>query len=490
MALDRGLIADALPGYDIGEEIGRGAWGIVLEGEQRSLGRRVAIKQLPRAFAADPAVQARFVAEAKLVASLDHPHIVPVYDYVEIDGLCLLVMEHLTGGTLWSRFTGTGLATDEACGVVMAVCAALHHAHGRGVLHRDVKPENVLFSSAGIPKLADFGIAKVLGPTESGLTVTGTVVGTPAYMSPEQAMGKPLGPQTDVYAVGVILFELLSGSLPFSEEGAPMAQLFQRANHDPRSLADAAPELSPALTAAVDRSLTRDPEQRHPTTEALGVAVAEAAASSFGEGWLQRSGIDVMAGTAILAAAERTSSGGTAAPRLTIRGTATHARLGAAEVSGPAPDASPTVAPRGSGAPPTVAPQGIPTDGAPRRKWPVLIGAGVVALIAAVFAIVALAGGGGSGGSTASSTTPSIAAGSSSVAPLTAEELVSFQQICRSSQAGTVQSCRCITDQLRETLGEDRSTVVIRTVTSDRTTEVSAEVATAAATCREASSAN
>ena len=147
--LDRKLVEEALPSYEIGGELGRGGWGVVLSGRHRDLGRDVAIKQLPRAFAADANVRARFLAEARVLAALDHPHIVPVYDFVERDGLCLLVMERLSGGTVWSRFTEQGVSMDDACAIVLATCAALDAAHAHGVLHRDIKPENLMFTGSG-----------------------------------------------------------------------------------------------------------------------------------------------------------------------------------------------------------------------------------------------------------------------------------------------------------------------------------------------------
>ena len=218
MALGRDHIAQALPNYVIGEEVGRGAWGVVIKGEHRRLGREVAIKELPQAFAADPGVQHRFASEARLLASLDHPHIVPIFDYVEEDQLCLLVMELLPGGTVWDRVTTEGVTAETACGIVLATCSALHYAHGKGILHRDIKPENLLFSSSGALKVTDFGIAKMLGGVETFATRTGEVLGTPAYIAPEQALARELTPATDVYAVGTLLYELLSGQLPFAHE--------------------------------------------------------------------------------------------------------------------------------------------------------------------------------------------------------------------------------------------------------------------------------
>ncbi|MGB8650202.1 MAG: protein kinase, partial [Mycobacteriales bacterium] len=125
---DARKLAQILPGYDIGAELGRGGYGIVLGGRHKQLGRAVAIKELPPRLAADPAVRARFVAEGRVLASLDHPHIVPVYDFVEKDGVCVLVMEALPGGTVWGQFSSRGYTPSAACAVVMVACAGLHHA--------------------------------------------------------------------------------------------------------------------------------------------------------------------------------------------------------------------------------------------------------------------------------------------------------------------------------------------------------------------------
>jgi hypothetical protein len=307
MTLDRDRVAAALPSYEIGGELGRGGFGIVLEGRHQQLGREVAIKQLPRAFGADPAVRARFLAEARLLASLDHPHVVPVFDYVEQDGLCLLVMEKLSGGTVWSRFTSTGLTMDSACALVLATCAGLHSAHERGILHRDVKPENLMFSTTAVVKVTDFGIAKVLGGSRTLATRAGEVLGTPAYMAPEQAQAKELSVATDVYATGTMLYELLSGRLPFDDDGDALALLYRHVHEPPVPLAEVAPDVPEPLQAVVMRAIATDPASRHPTAEALGIAVAEAATVAWGPGWLGRSDLPVLAATAIVAVTERAS---------------------------------------------------------------------------------------------------------------------------------------------------------------------------------------
>jgi len=309
MTLDRDRVTAALPAYEIGGELGRGGWGVVIAGRHRQLGREVAIKQLPRAFAADPAVRARFVAEARLLASLDHPHIVPVYDYVESDGLCLLVMEKLPGGTVWSRFTSTGITPEAACGLVLAACAGLHAAHQRGILHRDVKPENLMFSAGGALKVTDFGIAKVVGGPDTMATRAGEVIGTPAYMAPEQAQAAELGPPTDVYAAGVLLYELLAGRLPFPDDGDPLAVLYQHVHEQPQPLSEAVPGVPAGIAAVVMRALATRPEQRFPTAEAFGVALAEAATAAWGPGWPAARGlVSVMGSVSIVAATERQSN--------------------------------------------------------------------------------------------------------------------------------------------------------------------------------------
>src|SRR6516165_9141260 len=230
----------ALPGYEIGQELGRGAMGVVLAARHRMLERDVAIKRLPPAFASDDEVRRRFGQEARTLAALVHAHIVPVYDFVDREGLCLLVMEALPGGTLWDRFTSEGVTIATACTAVLATCAGLQHAHSKGVLHRDVKPENLMFAADQTLKVTDFGIAQVFGGEETVTTVGGAVIGTPAYMAPEQAEGRPCGPQADVYATATVLYELLSARLPFSIEGEPIEVLERRVHEEPMPITDAA----------------------------------------------------------------------------------------------------------------------------------------------------------------------------------------------------------------------------------------------------------
>jgi serine/threonine protein kinase len=296
------LIA-ALPAYEIGEELGRGAWGVVVAARHRQLGRQVAIKELPRALAADPGVRVRFVSEARLLATLDHPHVVPIYDFVEQNGLCLLVMERLAGGTVRSRLQAGDFTIEKACAVLLAVSAGLHHAHERGVLHRDVKPENLMFASDETVKIADFGIAKVIGGSATLATRSGEILGTPAYIAPEQARGAELGPATDVYAAGTILYELLSGKLPFPGDANPATVLYQHVYEQPAPLLQVAPSVPPGLAQLIDRALASSPSDRYASAEEFGVAIAEFAAGEWGPDWLRATNIPLSDGGHILEAA-------------------------------------------------------------------------------------------------------------------------------------------------------------------------------------------
>jgi serine/threonine protein kinase len=306
MSFDRELLTAALPAYDIGDELGQGGMGVVVSGQHRGLGRRVAIKQLPAVFAADPAVRRRFTEEARVLASLDHPHVVPVYDFVERDGVCLLVMEHLSGGTLRSRVADAGgFSPPRATAVSLAAVSGLAAAHRRGILHRDVKPENMLFAESGVLKVADFGIAKVLGGAVTALTRRGEVIGTIDYMAPEQVRGAELSPATDVYAAATMLYELFAGALPFPEDvqAEEVALLFRHAYEKPVPLHDVAPGVPDPVAAVVMRALETEPADRFETAESFGVALAGAATAAWGEGWLAAEQVPIMDAGPIIAAA-------------------------------------------------------------------------------------------------------------------------------------------------------------------------------------------
>ncbi|MEU7481638.1 serine/threonine-protein kinase [Lentzea sp. NPDC042327] len=282
-------VVAALPQYAVGEQIGEGGMGVVYGGVHRQLGRPVAIKRLPAAVAEDPRMSERFEHEARLLARLDHPHIVPVYDYVRQHGEHLLVMERLDGGTVWSRFASAGLTAQQSCGIVLAALSGLHAAHEAGVLHLDVKPKNLLFTSNGLVKVADFGISQVVSEGATLVTHAGAVLGTPAYIAPEQALGNALTPAADVYATGTVLYELLSGDLPFERGGGALAMIQKRVHQDPRPLTN----VPGPLAGVVMRSLARDPSARYRNAETFAVDLAGAAGHLFGPDWLMRLGMPV-----------------------------------------------------------------------------------------------------------------------------------------------------------------------------------------------------
>lgn len=442
MAMDGARLAAALPGYDIGEELGRGAFGVVVAGVQRALGRHVAIKALPANLAGDEGLRLRFNAEARLVASFDHPHVVRVFDYVEQDDLFLLVMELLSGGTLGDRMDARALTPQEACAVALSVAGALHYAHQRGILHRDVKPANVMFAADGTAKLGDFGIAKVL-ESGAGLTATGSIMGTPAFMAPEQATGSELGPPTDVYAAGIVLYQMLAGCLPFDGAGEVIAQLYQHVNQAPRPLREAAPDVPEALVVVVHRALEKDPNDRYATAEDLGLAVAEAAAAALGPGWLRDAGIPVLT-SGSLAAAPPTV---TPDPHATVT-TRTVAPAGAVTPSAPgrwAESPSPEL--------PVTRPS--PTEPPPpatRKRRAVTIAVVVLVLVGVGLGIAMLLDGGDDGNrgegtsrDEATTSTPAPGATSTSVATLSRAALDRFTRECEDFQVAP-EDCRCIAD--------------------------------------------
>lgn len=304
------VLQSALPDYEISKELGRGAMGIVYLGRHRALDRLVAIKELPPSFAADESVRERFLTEARVVASLDHPHVVVIHDFVDRDGHLAIVMEHLPNGTVWDQFLHHGLAAPRACGLVLATLAGLHHAHDRGIMHRDIKPENLIFTHDWQLKVTDFGIAQVLSGRETMATTDGSIVGTPAYMSPEQAEGKPCGPPADVYASGAMLYEMLTGSLPFPNATDAMSMATARLVEDPVPIHAVGPQLPGAIGDVAMQALARHESDRFASAEAFGVALAEAAADTWGPEWMSEAGTAVR-GSEAIEQASRTTGGST-----------------------------------------------------------------------------------------------------------------------------------------------------------------------------------
>jgi eukaryotic-like serine/threonine-protein kinase len=254
--------------YELEELVGTGGMSSVFRARDRQLERRVAIKILHEHYAEDPEYLERFRREARAVARLSHPNIVTVIDRGDDDGRQYIVFEHVEGENLKELVLRTGrLPVRRALELALGVADGLSFAHDHGLVHRDVKPQNVLLNREGEVKVTDFGIARSLH-MDHGVTQTGTVLGTGEYLAPEQASGKPVSAATDVYSLGVVLWELLAGDVPFVGENF-VAVALRHVNEPAPSLHERRPDVSPRLAAAVDRALAKDPARRFPSMKAF-----------------------------------------------------------------------------------------------------------------------------------------------------------------------------------------------------------------------------
>ncbi|MEO8482137.1 MAG: protein kinase, partial [Acidobacteriota bacterium] len=256
------MVGEHISKYRVTEQIGRGGMGTVYRAIDETLHREVAIKVL-NAELNDPSVARRFRAEAVTVARLNHPGIATIYELVQHEGQWLMVMEFVRGETLEHLCVRRGaLPVEQAADVCMQTLAALAHAHGLGVVHRDLKPANIMVTDNGAVKVMDFGIARVTGSEH--LTSAGFMMGTPAYMAPEQVMGHEIDARTDLYATGVVLYYLASGRLPFKGD-TPMEMAQSRIRDEPTPLRSVRDDLPAWLGQVLDIALARDPERRFQT---------------------------------------------------------------------------------------------------------------------------------------------------------------------------------------------------------------------------------
>lgn len=273
-SLDQRVVRAIGDSYALEGEIGRGGMSVVYRARDLRLNRPVAIKVLPPGLALDAGVRVRFTREAQTAAQLSHPHIVSIYDVGERDGIAFLVMALLTGGNLATLLAHEHrVPVEEARRFLREVADALDYAHQRGVIHRDIKPDNILLDQAGRAVVTDFGIAWAM-ESASRLTATGAAVGTPAYMSPEQAVGdRVLDGRCDIYSLGVVGYQMVTGRVPFTAANA-MALLLKHVTEAPRPVLDLRPDTPPALAAAIERALLKSPEDRWPAAGTLRDALA------------------------------------------------------------------------------------------------------------------------------------------------------------------------------------------------------------------------
>jgi serine/threonine-protein kinase len=265
------MAPDLLGGrYELRGVLGQGGMAEVRDGWDTRLDRAVAIKLMHPGLGANPEIRSRFEAEARSAAGLNHPHIVAVHDSGEHHGVPFIVMERLSGHSLADELARGPMPLPTARKVLDDVLAALAVAHGAGVLHRDIKPGNILLTASGEAKVSDFGIAKT---ADAAVTMTGQVVGTMAYLTPERLLGAPAGPSDDLYAVGVVGYEMVTGRRPFLPEH-PAALARAIIDDRPPPVRMLRPDIDPVFAAVIEQAMARDPALRFHDAPTMRAALA------------------------------------------------------------------------------------------------------------------------------------------------------------------------------------------------------------------------
>ena len=252
--------------YEVIERAGSGGMAEVYRARDDLLGREVAVKVLNERFASDRSFVERFRREARSAANLSHPNIVSLYDYGADNGTYFIVMEYIDGRPLDSVLRGDGpLMPERAAEIASDVAQALQRAHAAGLVHRDIKPSNIMITSSGQTKVTDFGIARALSSAgDQTMTQTGMVIGTAAYLSPEQAQGKPVDVRSDIYSLGCVLYEMLTGSPPFGGDSA-LSVAYKHVREDPPPPSSKNHDVPPGLDAIVLKAMAKNPDNRYPT---------------------------------------------------------------------------------------------------------------------------------------------------------------------------------------------------------------------------------
>ncbi len=271
--------------FDLLEVIGRGGAAVVYLALQRDLQRNVALKELAPFHLADTSFAERFVEESRLAGSMNHANIVTVHEFFEDGSVPYIAMEYLPHGSL-RQYIGR-LSTAQIAGVLEGVLAGLSHGEAHQIVHRDLKPENLLVALDGRVKIADFGVARAYSKaaTRAVVTIAGTTIGTPAYMSPEQALGSDLTPATDLYSLGIVAWELLTGQVPFDETDTPVAVLYRHVHEPVPSVRSVAPEVDEGIAEWLEKMLAKRPEDRFQSADEAWVALEDIVLDLLGPRW-------------------------------------------------------------------------------------------------------------------------------------------------------------------------------------------------------------
>lgn len=275
------MTAQKIGRYEIKSELGRGGMATVYKAYDPLFEREVALKVLPREMLHDPQFRVRFEREAKTIAALEHQAIVPVYDVGEEDGQPYFVMRYMTGGSLSDTIAKGPMPLVAAAKLIERLAPALDDAHQKGIVHRDLKPGNILFDRTGDPYISDFGIAKIT-QSQTATVTGGAIIGTPAYMSPEQAQGEKIDGRSDVYALGVIVYEMLSGTQPY-QATTPMAIVVKQITDPIPHILDANPALPTAIEAVIEKAMAKSPDERFSSAGELSAALSAVASGQSGE---------------------------------------------------------------------------------------------------------------------------------------------------------------------------------------------------------------
>jgi eukaryotic-like serine/threonine-protein kinase len=266
------VIGQLVSHYKIVERIGHGGMGVVYKAEDTRLKRAVALKFLAPSALDDEEVRARFTREAQAAAALDHPNICATFGIDEFSGRAFIVMAFIRGEDLDKRIARKPIEVQDALDIALGVAQGLQEAHEKGIVHRDIKPSNIKITLNGVAKVMDFGLAKLAD--SSGITKTGMTIGTAAYMSPEQTLGQPVDHRTDIWSLGVVTYQMLSGKLPFAGEYEQVIR-YGVLNEDPVPLREVCPGASPDVEQIVLKAITKDPADRFQTAADLVAALRQ-----------------------------------------------------------------------------------------------------------------------------------------------------------------------------------------------------------------------